>query len=99
MKPIDFGAAAASELETIQRYYDGISGNLGSRFRSELERMLAIIEAHPQLFARDSGHNRRAILRRFPYSIVYRDLTDRIWVAAVVHHRRKRRTWLRRKPS
>jgi hypothetical protein len=51
---------------------------------------------HPA--AAESGATRICPLHRFPYSLFYEDLPDRVWVAAVGHHRRRPSYWARRRP-
>ena len=55
---------------------------------------------NPLLFAvEDDPGVRYCPLRRFPYTLVYIDLEDRIWVAAVAHQRRRPHYWSRRSPD
>ena len=54
---------------------------------------------NPHLYAAESGAIRIGPLHRFPYSVYYEELEDRIWVAAVGHHSRRPGYWARRKPN
>ncbi len=40
-----------------------------------------------------------APLHRFPYSVIYEELADHIWVAAVGHHSRQPGYWACRRPE
>lgn len=99
MKPVEFHPDAADEANDAVDYYEGIRAGLGDDFRVELEAALARIQQNPQMYAAESGSVRVCPLHRFPYSIDYEELADRIWVAAVGHQKRRPGYWTRRKPS
>ena len=42
---------------------------------------------------------RECPVKRFPYALYYRELSESIWVAAVAHQKRRPAYWSRRKPS
>ena len=99
MKPIEFHPDAAEEAREAAAHYEAIRDELGADFRTELEAALACIRDNPLLYAAESGAIRVCPLHRFPYSIFYEDLEDRVWVAAVGHHRRRPGYWARRRPN
>ncbi len=99
MKPTDFHADAAREANDTVDYYDDLSIGLGDDFRVELNSALIRIQQNPRLYAAESGSIRLCRLQRFPYSIYYEELADRIWVAAVGHQSRRPGYWARRKPN
>ncbi len=98
MKPIIFHRDAKQETRDVALAYEATGDDLATDFRTELDAALARIRANPQMYAADSRQARTAPLHRFPYSIVYKEYTDYIWVAAFPHHRRKPGYWRRRKP-
>ncbi len=99
MKPVEFHPDAADEACEVAAHYEGVRAGLGTDFQAELDEALARIRDNPQLYAAESGAIRVCPLRRFPYAIFYADLDDRVWVAAVGHHRRRPGYWARRRPS
>lgn len=99
MKPVEFHPDAAGEANDAVDYYEGLRAGLGDDFRAELDAALARIRQNPQLYAAESGSVRVCPLHRFPYSIYYEELADRIWVAAVGHQHRRPGYWSRRKPN
>jgi hypothetical protein len=99
LKPIVFHPDAAREANDAVDYYDGLCPGLGDDFRGELDAALARIQQNPQLYAVESGSIRICPLHRFPYSVFYEELADRIWVAAVCHQSRRPGYWARRKPN
>jgi toxin ParE1/3/4 len=93
---VEFHPNAAQEsIETTAFYEHRVSG-LGDGFILEVERVVDRLQAHHQIGQRLEGHFRRIILARFPYSLIYRVETDRIWVVAVAHHRRRPGYWRER---
>lgn len=99
MKPIDFHPDAAEEAREAVARYEGLRPGLGDDFRAELDAALGRIRQNPQMYAVESGSIRICPLHRFPYSIYYAELADRLWVAAVGHQSRRPGYWARRRPT
>jgi plasmid stabilization system protein ParE len=99
MKPIVFHPDATEEARAVAAHYAAIRAELAAGFHTELDAALARIGDNPLLYAAESGKIRVCPLRRFPYSIFYEDMEDRVWVAAVGHHHRRPAYWARRRPS
>ena len=99
MKPVVFHVDAAQEAREAQDHYDSKRPGLGDDFRTELEAALTRIKENTYLYAAESGAIRICPLNRFPYSLYYEDLDDRIWIAAVAHQNRRPGYWARRRPS
>jgi toxin ParE1/3/4 len=97
-KPIRVDDAARSELQAIVAWYEEKQPGLGGEFFAEIEHTLELIEYHPGLGApvprvpAERG-TRRVPLRRFPYTIVYREVEVEIQVLAFAHNRRKPGYW------
>ncbi len=72
------------------------SGRAAEGFLRELERGLVLIAEHPKIWPSYEAGTRRYILRRYPYSIIYREEAGRIVVTAVAHHRRRPLYWVER---
>jgi plasmid stabilization system protein ParE len=53
---------------------------------------MAIVE-YPLAHPRVHGEARRALVRRFPYAIYFRAMSDEVVVLAVMHGRRFPRRW------
>jgi toxin ParE1/3/4 len=82
-----------------QQRRDTKGSGLGYEFRDELQAALARVRENPLLYAAESGSIRIAPLHRFPYSLIYEELTDRPWIAAVAHQSRRPGYWSRRRPT
>lgn len=99
MKPATLHEDAAAELRAALDYYAGQRAGLDGEFRREFEAALERVRENPLIYAVDDDDVRYCPLRRFPYTLVYIDLEDRIWVAAVAHQRRRPHYWARRHPE
>lgn len=96
MKPYDLLPAASSELEHAAAFYDARTAGLGAEFLDEVHRAIALIRASPQSGTPQRRQTRRLLVRRFPYSIVYRDESDRILIVAIAHQSRRPGYWRHR---
>ena len=88
---------AEAELVEAFAWYDGQRAGLGSEFLAEVARVLRRIEDAPLGYAVVQGHTRRAVVRRFPYSVFFIVDPDIIDVTAVMHGRRNPRRWQTRR--
>jgi toxin ParE1/3/4 len=100
LKPATLHTDAEVELREALDYYERQRTGLGGEFRREFEAALQRVRENPQICAaEDDAGVRYCPLRRFPYTLVYVERDDRIWVAAVAHQRRRPRYWARRQPD
>lgn len=88
-----FHPHAEKELEDVENYYDGISEDLGDRFRAQIESALSRIIQFPNAWQPLTKTVRRRRLIDFPYGIVYRVKTDEIRILAVMHLHREPGYW------
>jgi plasmid stabilization system protein ParE len=89
---VRYNAAAAAEIETAIGWYNQPDIHQGAAFVRKLERTEAHLASHPELYQRIEGAIRRAVLRRFPYSLFYVIEIDRVLVLACMHHHQKPRS-------
>jgi plasmid stabilization system protein ParE len=90
---IDFVPAARREAEDAIDWYLERSPRAGEVFVRELESGLALIAGAPSVWPRFEAGTRRYVLRKFPYSIIYRETKTGIEVVAISHHKRRPRYW------
>lgn len=93
-------ASAENKVQSARRYLDEQLPGLGDRFLGDLESTFARIVGRPLAFGKleslaDSPY-RRALLKRFRYTVVFETLPDEILVVAVAHTSRKQHYWLGR---
>lgn len=89
---------AIREIHRIANAYDRKAHRLGDRFAQEVEHAFARIRENPLIGEEIARGERRLLLRRFPYKVIYRVLDDYLLVVALAHHRRKEGYWRRRRP-
>lgn len=66
-----FRPEARAEVHKAQEWYDGLVPGLGSQFALAVDLAITLILRHPAAFPIVHGAARKAVLRRFPYSIIY----------------------------
>lgn len=78
------------------RYYEKEAAGLGAEFLSAVNHALSHLELNPSLGTPLKRGARKLLVRRFPFTIIYRVETERVLVLAVGHHRRHPDFWLNR---
>jgi toxin ParE1/3/4 len=96
VKPHVFHPEAREEYFQAVQYYADIAPELGGRLYDEIERLIREIRREPRRFFQFSPPARRALARRFPYSVVYVDEPEHVWVVAVMHAKRRPGYWRER---
>ncbi|WP_448028578.1 type II toxin-antitoxin system RelE/ParE family toxin [Bradyrhizobium liaoningense] len=91
-----FTQAARADLVDAVRWYDIHAPHVVPQFRDALRATLIRIAEHPGQFPSAYKDTRRAMLRRFPYIVVFRELHDAVYVIAVFHTSRDPLVWQRR---
>jgi plasmid stabilization system protein ParE len=86
---IDYHPAIADELEEIREHYEACSPGLGSDFVDEFERQVLMIAAMPTRWMVASGDIRRSLMKRFPYVILFRIVSDDSIRVTVVKHEKR----------
>ena len=86
---------AVAELSAAIDWYESCAPGLGSDFLRSFEAALASLRRHPKIHPKVWAEARRAALRRFPYGVIYVELsdTDSILIVACMHFRRHPRQW------
>jgi plasmid stabilization system protein ParE len=74
----------------------GPHAGLGAEFLRALEAAISAIRRRPTSYPEVFGASRRAVLRRFPYSLIYIESGDDILIVACIHGRRDPRRWQKR---
>jgi len=93
MKPARFHPEALAELDEAVVYYEDCSPGLGVELRQAVEAATRRIEESPLRFYPYDADTRRFRMRRFPYSLIYAELLDHLWVVAFAHHKRRPGYW------
>ena len=96
MSQIRFHELARRELFETRDYYDDLVYKLGERFIIEVERCLNIIKNNPLAYPVIKQNVHKAVIIKFPFSILYQIEKDNIYVLAVMHQKRKPKYWAER---
>lgn len=87
---------ALVEVRNAAAFYEGSQSGLGKAFLAEVEEATKEIVRHPLMWRRIRGRFRRYLIPRFPYALIYAVQGNTIYVAAVMHLRRKPGYWATR---
>ena len=96
MKPHVFHPAADEEYFRAVQFYVAVAPELGRRLYDEIERLIQEVRLQPERFSRFSPPAQRALARKFPYSVVYLNQPDRVWIVAVMHAKQRPGYWRER---
>jgi plasmid stabilization system protein ParE len=88
---------AAAEYDAAFDWYLSRSPDAARKFDAEVERALAQIVQAPGRWAAGPHNTRKFLLRRFPFVLIYREISaGSIQVVAVAHTSRKPGYWKQR---
>ena len=96
MKPIAFHPDVEKDIESAFKWYEEKSEGLGVRFVSKLENAFDAIRYAPSAWAFFRYGFRRYMVSHFPFSVVYKETEEKIYVIAVMHHRQSPERWEKR---
>jgi len=86
---VEFHPQVAEDFLQAAEFYEACNASLVPALQREFDQVLGKIVANPKLFAEVRGI-RRALLTRFPFSVLYRIRdSNTIRVLALRHHKRK----------
>jgi plasmid stabilization system protein ParE len=89
-------AAEAEYLESIA-YYESKRAGLGASFLAEFENnMVSVCKAPHRYPVEKQPEVRRIRMKRFPFTILFRESSGAVEVLAVAHKRRRPQYWLGR---
>jgi toxin ParE1/3/4 len=89
---------ARLDLEAAARWYEAQEPGLGRRFLQEVRQAFHRIRGNPEAYAEGYRNTRRALIRRFPYGVIYLPVPKQgsIVVLAVLHCGRDSKLWRQR---
>ncbi len=96
MAKITYHPEAKKELREAAAFYENSRFELGERFLAAVETVIDKISLNPLRCSRISGGFRCCLVKKFPYGIIYATQEDEIFVAAVMHMKRKPGYWIER---
>jgi plasmid stabilization system protein ParE len=86
---------ARLDLEAAVRWYEAQENGLGRMFVQEVRQAFQRIRTNPEAYPAGYRNTRRALIRRFPYGVVYLPISEQgtIVVLAVLHCGRDPKLW------
>lgn len=89
---------ASQDIDDAAAYYQKQAGNILSQaFLSEFERSVERLLRYPLLGVKWRKNNRRFLMARFPYAIIYTVSGNELRIYAVAHQSRHPAYWRGRK--
>jgi len=92
-KKLTFDPAAKSEIQDAARYYEEVNPGLGKAFLQEVELAVRSLHDNPLRWRPVRGPFRRCLVARFPYYIIFVPDDAEIYIAAVMHRKRRPDYW------
>lgn len=91
--PVVIDPEAQDEFDTAYDYYEGRRAGLGEAFADAVQVVLNRIATMPRMHATVFGDVRKAIVRKFPYCVYYREEPNLVRVLSVFHTSRDPAIW------
>jgi len=98
VKPVRFHVEAETELLGEAKYYEACSPGLGGRFVREVQTAVALATAFPGIGSPYKYGTRRVFPKKFPFSVIYQELSTELVVLAIAPFPRNPAYWRDRKP-
>jgi len=95
-RELEYLEEALREAEAAARWYAERSPTAAAAFSDEIDAAAAAIIRLPEAWPPFDHGTRRYLLRRFPFSVVYRIEPSRIVILAVAHGSRRPGYWASR---
>jgi len=100
LKRVIFHSEAEWDLHQANLFYEKERTGLGRELRQEVEETVRRIQRSPQAFPLQSDQEtRKGLVHRFPYTVVFIELGEVLWIAAVAHQKRRPQYWSDRRPE
>ena len=93
MKPLSFHPEIAIDIKGSYNWYEKQLEGLGKEFLYELENGFEAIQNFPNAWANYQYDFKRYILNKFPFSIIYKEANEEIFIILVMHNSRKPNYW------
>ena len=97
MPEVRFLPSATKDYEDACTWYYERSERAAERFEEAVERALDDVVEAPERWPFCDRRHRQHLMRKYPYSIVYRLVDDTVVIVAVAHASRRFGYWKRRR--
>ena len=96
-RQIDVHPEAVAEARAAAQWYRERSASAADAFLAELDRAVERIAENPGTYPHHVRGTRRYLLQRFPFYLVYREVSGKLEIIAIAHGRRKPGYWKTRR--
>lgn len=86
---IEYHPETITDLNEAVEFYNKRQAQLGDNFREEVYAAISRLQANPLMFKKAEGF-RRVLLKRYPYSVVYRVIDQHTLRILIIRHHRRR---------
>jgi len=86
--PVKILPEALKDLEEALVFYESVSIKVKDKFLNELDKLIKLIADFPEIFPAKRKHYREALMKKFPFVIIYTFDGTQVTVYAVFHVRR-----------
>jgi len=93
---VEFIEPASIELDDAIEYYNLQSHGFGEKFLDEVLQTIDLIVLFPEAWSEVTKHTRKALLRKFPYNVIYTIHKKKIYILAIAHQHREPEYWIDR---
>lgn len=94
---VKFNSLAEMEFLQAVQFYEERSTGLGKTFRHAVEKTIELIRQFPNAAPLVRGDvHKRAVQKKFPYSLVYSVEDDAIYIISIMHQKRRPSYWYSR---
>lgn len=93
MASVAFHPEAQAEYDDALAWYMRRSVRAAARFEAEADRVIGLIGSNPEQFVEYDDQHRFALLRRFPYTVVFEVQASQTVVVAFAHTSRRPGYW------
>ncbi len=93
-----FVPEAEEDVDGAYAWYESRRSGLGEEFMSCVDACLQAIRRNPEMYACAHESYRRALVRRFPYSVFYECADDIVIVYCIFHNAQNPVKWRQRLP-
>ena len=83
----------ADDISEAYAWYEDHRVGLGEEFLSRLDACIQLIVRHPEIHPVAHENYRRAMVRQFPYSVLFESTGDTVMIYGVFHVSRDPRKW------
>ncbi len=92
-RQIDVHPEAVAEARAAAQWYRERSALAADAFLAELDHAIERIAENPEMQPHYVRGTRRYLLQRFPFYLVYREVSGKLEIIAIAHGRRKPGYW------